>query len=50
MYQFLRIYLGFQSPLRDGERPSIPSQVSLKEYMNHEKGDRGPGSPRNGYT
>ena len=47
---FLRIYLGFQNLFQGGEQPPIPSQGSPKEYMDHENGDRGLGSARNGCT
>ena len=49
IYQiYLRMYLGFQSPFRDEEQLAITSQGSLNNQMDHEKGYRGPNSPRIG--
>ena len=47
---FFRMYLGFQCPFQGGEQLAISSWGSPKEYMNHENGDRGLGSSKNGYT
>ena len=37
---FLMIYVGFQSSFRGERKPQITSQGSLKEYIDHNKGDR----------
>ena len=51
MYQIVfTMYFGFQCSFQGGEQPLIPSRGSLKEYMNHENGDKGLGSSKNGYT
>ena len=51
MYQIVfRMYLGFQYPFQDGEQPLIHFWGSPKEYINHENGDKGLGSSKNGYT
>ena len=46
----LTMYLRFQHLFRDEEEPSITYCGSPKEYIDHDKGDRGPHSPRNGCT
>ena len=44
------MYLGFQCPFQGGEQPPIPFLGSPNEYINHENGDKGIGSSKNGYT